>query len=175
MSSKQGDSANKINIKRLCIYGLLCGLCIIIGFIESLINLSFIAPGIKIGLSNTVALCLAASGDTKGAFAVNIGRIVLSSILFGTPASFAFSLAGGIMSLVVISIFIKIKTLSLLGVSAAGGAVHNIFQILVAAVVFGRAVFWYLPVLIVVGTLTGALVGFFSAVILKKIETKRFL
>ena len=174
MSAKQGNCRNKIRIQRLCLYGILCALCLVIGFIENFINLSFIAPGVKIGLSNSVALILAAKGDIKGAFCVNITRILLSTLLFGSPFSLLFSITGGIASLCVMALLSKSKSVSIIGISTAAGAVHNIFQLLVALAVLGGGMLWYLPLLIVVGAVSGAVVGIFSLFILKKVETNQF-
>ena len=174
MLTEQGNNRNKIKMKSICLYGVLCALCIVLGYLESLVNLSFIAPGVKIGISNSVALILAARGDIKGAFAVNITRILISALLFGSPFSLCFSLAGGIASLAVIAFLIRLKSVTLIGCSAMAGVVHNIFQLIVAAFVLGRGVLWYFPVLIAAGTATGVLVGIFSLIILKKIETNHF-
>ena len=49
---------------------------------------------------------------------------------------------------------------SILGVSIAGGVGHNLGQIAVAMAVLGTArLAWYLPALLVSGTLAGAAVG----------------
>ena len=82
MPAEQGNSRNRIKAARLTRYALFCAICLIVGYIESLLPLSFIAPGVKIGFSNAVALSLLLSGDTKGAFAVNVARILLSALLF---------------------------------------------------------------------------------------------
>ena len=171
MSAKQGDFGNRI--KKLCVYALLCAVCIIIGYIESLFQLSFIAPGVKIGLSNAVACVLVFRGDVKGAFAVNVSRIVLSSLLFGTPVSFAFALSGGIISLSVMTIIRKWRALSVIGVSALGGVVHNTVQCVVGIIFVGTGVFYYLPILIVFGILSGIAVGFLSSLIIKRIKGEK--
>ena len=87
MSSKQSDGRNKINIKRLTLYAMLVAVCLIVGYLESILSISLtaIAPGIKIGLSNAVVLTLICTGDIKGAWAINIARICLSALLFGSP------------------------------------------------------------------------------------------
>ena len=97
MSSKQSDGRNKINIKRLTLYAMLVAVCLIVGYLESILSISLtaIAPGIKIGLSNAVVLTLICTGDIKGAWAINVARISLSALLFGSPISFFLSLSGG--------------------------------------------------------------------------------
>ncbi len=170
MPAEQGNTRNKI--KRLCIFAMLTAVCLIIGYVESLINLGLIAPGIKIGLSNSVACVLVFRGDIKGAFAVNITRILLSALLFGSPVSLAFALAGGILSLVVMALLSKCPKFSAVGVSALGGAVHNIAQCTVGACIIGVGVFYYLPVLIISGAVCGVFVGVLSKLILKRMETQ---
>ena len=60
MSAKQGNCRNKVNIKHITIYSLLVAVCLIIGYLESILSISLIAiaPGVKIGLSNAIALTL---------------------------------------------------------------------------------------------------------------------
>ena len=149
---------------------LLCAVCMIVGYIESLFELSFIAPGVKIGLSNAVACVLIFYGDIKGAFAVNISRILLSNLLFGSPVALVFALAGGILSLAAMAILSKSRWFSVVGVSIAGGALHNAAQCAVGMFVTGFGVIYYLPVLLISGMLCGAAVGTLSALVLKRIK-----
>ena len=90
MSAKQDNSPNRIDTKRLTLYALLVAAAMVFSYIESLVPLFFIAPGVKIGLANAVSLLLAAKGRYKGAFAVNISRILLSALLFGSAVSLAY-------------------------------------------------------------------------------------
>lgn len=145
--------------------------CLIIGYIESLVNLSFIAPGVKLGLSNSVCLLLVYRADIKGAFAVNIARILLSALLFGSPVSLAFSLCGGIASLLAVSLVSRCKSVSEIGASILGGAVHNVFQCLAAVVFVGAGVLYYLPLLLPIGAVCGGLTGMLVKLILKKVKT----
>ncbi|MBO4468327.1 MAG: Gx transporter family protein [Clostridia bacterium] len=166
MSSKQGNNRNRI--KRLAIYSLLCSLCIVFGYVEFLIPTSLIAPGIKLGISNSIAILLLINGDIGGAFAVNISRILLSALLFGSPFSLLFSLCAGIVSTLVCALLIKLPALSPIGVSVAGGVCHNAVQVFVASFVVGRGVWFYLPILTVAGVICGAAIGFLGIVFSKK-------
>ena len=172
MPAKQGDNRDKV--KALCVLSLLAAVCMIVGYLESLIDLSFIVPGIKIGLANSVACLLIFSSDIKGAYAVNITRILLTALLFGSAVSLAFSLAGGIISLTVMVLLKRCKWFSVIGVSAAGGAVHNAAQCAVGVILTGRGVIYYLPLLIAVGVVCGALIGFLSMLLLKRTRRVRF-
>lgn len=172
MSAKQGNCGNRINIKSTTLYALFVAVCLIIGYLESLLSISLIAvaPGVKIGLSNAIALTLICRGDIKGAWAVNITRICLSALLFGSPISFLFSLAGGVASTAVACVLSKLKSVSAIGISIAGGTVHNIFQCVAATVFVGVGVVYYLPALLIFGALCGAFCGTLVKLVLNKIK-----
>ncbi len=169
MSAKQGDSRNKIRL--LCLYALFSAVCLSLGYLESLVPLTFIAPGVKIGLANTVCLCLAVRGDIKGAFLVNCVRILLSNLLFGSVISLIFSLSAGMVSLGAVCLLRKIKAFSLVGISALSAVIHNLVQMAVACALVGVGVIYYLPVLLLSGLASGIAVGIISRIILKKVKT----
>ncbi len=156
--------------KRICMLGILCALCMVLSYLESLVSLSFIAPGVRLGLANTAGLLLLQKGDIKGAFAVNLTRILLSALLFGNVMSLSFSLAGGIASLCVMTLLRNCRSISPFGFSVAGGTVHNLFQLIVAACWLGRGVVFYLPVLLLCGAVSGALIGFFACLLEKRLS-----
>lgn len=158
--------------KKVALYGILTGLAMIFGYIESFVSLSFIAPGIKLGLANSVALLLLCFKDFKGALAVNITRILLSAMLFSSPFSLVFSLTAGVLSVVIMRILSGVKGVSAIGFSIAGAAVHNVTQLTVAALLFGRAVWYYLPFLLAFAMIGGGLIGTLSLIIFKKVKTK---
>ena len=169
MSAKQGYSGNRV--RRLCLYALFAAVCLCLGYLESLLPLTFIAPGVKLGLANTVCLILAARGDIKGAFLINTVRILLSSLLFGSAMSLAFSLSAGVISLGAVCILRKIKFFTVIGVSTIAAVVHNLTQMAVAVLVMGVGAVYYLPVLLLSGLFSGMVVGIISDIILKKVKT----
>lgn len=176
MSAKQGNSRNKINTKKITIYALLVAVCLIIGYLESLLSITLvaIAPGVKIGLSNAVAMTLIYRGDKTGAWAVNITRICLSALLFGSPISFLLSLSGGVASTLVITILSRFKSVSAIGSSIAGGVTHNIFQLIAATVFTGVGVIYYLPILLGLGAFCGAFCGVMAQLVLNKSKSFKF-
>lgn len=157
--------------KKAALYGILTSLALIFGYIESLFSLSFIAPGVKLGLANSIALILLCYGDFKGALAVNITRILLSALLFSSPFSLVFSLTAGVLSVMIMRLLSGIKSVSVIGFSISGAAVHNLVQLTVASLIFGRAVWYYLPFLLVSALLSGGIIGILSSIIFKKIKT----
>lgn len=156
--------------KKVALYGILTSLALIFGYIESLFSLSFIAPGVKLGLANSVALLLLCFKDFKGALLVNITRILLSALLFSSPFSLIFSLTAGVLSVMIMRLLSGIKSVSQVGFSIAGAAVHNLVQLTVASLLFGRAVWWYLPFLLISALISGGLIGTLSSIIFRKIN-----
>lgn len=176
MSAKQGNSRNKINVKHLTLYAMLTAVCLIVGYLESVLSISLIAiaPGVKLGLSNAVVLTLIYNGNIKGSWAVNIARICLSALLFGSPISFLLSLSGGIASTIVASILGKSKHVSAIGASIASAVTHNIFQLVAATFIVGSGVMYYTPVLIFLGSVCGAVCGVFAQLVLKHSKILKF-
>ena len=101
----------------------------------------------------------------KEALLVLFLRLTLGSIFGGSLSAFMYSAAGGILSFLSM-VFIKEvfkDKISIIGVSASGAVFHNIGQILVAsAIVHNIGVTLYLPVLSIVGIVTGIFIGITS-------------
>lgn len=69
----------------------------------------------------------------------------------------------------------RIRSVSILGVSIAGGVFHNIGQLLAAALMVETyGVFSYLPVLLISGLLTGFVIGLAAGEMLKRIRSLQF-
>lgn len=175
MFTKQGNSRNKVNIKRLTVYALFIAICLIVGYLENFLSITVIAgiPGVKLGLSNALVLILLYNRDVKGAWMVNLARIALSALLFGSPISFLFSLSGGVTSLTLAHVLSRLKSVSVIGVSISCAVAHNVFQLLAACLFMGVSVAYYAPVLIAFGAICGLLCGIFAQLILSKVNDGR--
>ena len=165
-----------ITTKKIVNLSLLLTVTLIISYVESLIPFGFGIPGIKLGLANlAVLLCLYCLG-TKEAIILNIMRILLAGFLFGNLYSIIYSLAGALLSFLVMWIGKKINILTICGVSVLGGVSHNLGQILIAAfVVETVGVFYYIPYLLQAGVITGWMIGFITKLLIpyfEKIERK---
>lgn len=140
--------------------GLFTACALIMSYIELLIPFAFGVPGVKLGLTNIVILIVLYLSGPKDAFMVSVARIILAGFMFTNIYSFLYSLAGGMLSLLVMSLFKKIDKFSIIGVSVAGGISHNIAQIILAIfVVETVSIAYYLPVLLIAGVVTGMLIG----------------
>ncbi len=150
--------------------GVCMALALILSYIESLIPFYFGVPGMKLGLCNCLVVILIYRIGTKEALVLNIGRILLSGFLFGNAFSIIYSLSGGILSWLCMTLLKKTKRFSVYAVSIAGGFSHNIGQLIVAAVVVENYnIFFYAPALMIAGVVTGALIGILSAEIIKRL------
>ena len=151
---------------------MLVALAMIFSYVEALIPISFGVPGIKLGLANLVVLSGLYRMKPTEVLSVSVARILLIGFLFGNGMSIIYSLSGGLLSFLVMFLLRKAGGFSVVGVSIAGGASHNIGQILVAAAVLkSSGVFYYLPVLIIAGIVTGALMGILTQRVLHAFQT----
>lgn len=159
---------------RIAFLGLCTALALILAYVEILLQPLFPAiPGIKMGLPNIVIVFLLYRFSAVSAISVSLLRIALASLLFGNAMAFFYSLAGGILSLLVMILLRKTKLMSPVGVSVAGGVSHNIGQILTAMLLLETAELgYYLVVLTVTGTVAGVLIGLCGSILVKKFPQK---
>lgn len=154
--------------KRIASFGILTALALILGYIEMQIPPLFAVPGMKLGLTNLVVLFALYRLGSRDAVLINLIRIGISAILFGSGVSFLYSLAGGLLSGLVMILLKRWDRFSQTGVSVAGGLSHNIGQLLVATVLTGTGkIFFYLPVLWLSGTAAGLVIGLLGGLVLK--------
>lgn len=157
--------------KKLTISALLVALAMIFSYIEVLIPFNFGIPGIKLGLANLVVVVALYTLGVKQAFMISMVRIILVAFTFGSLAALLYSIAGGILSFLVMALCRRIKGLSVMGVSVAGGVSHNIGQIIVAVcVVENMNLLFYVPVLMIAGIVTGLLIGLVAGLILPALK-----
>lgn len=157
--------------KKVALYGVLASVGLVFSYVETLLPLTFIAPGVKIGLANGVALLLILKKDIKGAFLVNIIRILLLNLLFVHPIALIYSLLAGIISTIVMSLVGKTNIFSAVGFSVLGAITHNLVQSVIAFIMLGSGILFYLPVLIFSAIITGVIIGFLAKILDKKIKT----
>ena len=160
--------------KKVAMLGLTIALAMIMSYIEALVPLSFAVPGIKMGLANIVIIFVLYKIGTKEAILVSLIRVILVSLLFSNVMSMAYSIAGAVLSLSVMWLLKKTDKFSFVGVSIAGGIMHNVGQIIMAVILLGtEQIALYLPVLIITGTVTGVVIGIVSGLVINRFKTIR--
>ncbi|MBQ9516852.1 MAG: Gx transporter family protein [Eubacterium sp.] len=157
--------------KKVATFALCVALAFTLSFLESLVPINIGIPGVKLGLANSVVLVALYLLGKKEAFAISMIRILLAGLLFSGAFSLVYSFAGGLLSYFVMLAAMNCKKLSAVGVSVLGAAVHNVGQIIVAALVMQTArIVYYLPVLLLSGALTGVLVGIISGIAIARLN-----
>ena len=165
----------KNTVRRTAFLGLFTAIAIVFAYIEVLLPPIFTAiPGIKLGLPNVVIVFMLYRRGVGEAAAVSFVRILAVSLLFGNFASFAYSVAGGVLSLFAMALLKRLNFLSSVSVSVAGGVLHNVGQILMAMLLLGTAELgYYLIVLSVTGTISGILIGICGGIAISRVPMKK--
>ena len=160
------------NLRRTALCGALAALALGISYLETLLPLSIGIPGAKLGLANLVTVYALYAIGAPEAGAVLAVRILLSALLFSGPLPLLYSAAGGLCSFLIMWLLRRTDRFGVIAVSCCGGAIHNLGQLCVAAIVLGTAgIGIWLPYLIPIGILTGGLNGFAAWLLLKRFPT----
>ena len=159
--------------RQLAYLGLCTAVALILAYVEVLLPPLFTAvPGIKLGLPNIAIIFVLYRYGVRHAAAVSFVRMAVVAMLFGNPMTFVYSLAGAVLSLLVMALLRRLDFLSVVGVSVAGGVFHNVGQILMAMLLLGTAELgYYLIVLAITGTVSGIFVGLCGALAVKRIPS----
>lgn len=156
-----------MSAKYVARFGLLTAMALVLGYVERFIPVPIPAPGVKIGLANTVLLYAVYLMDWKSALLLMVVKVLLSGLLFSGVSGMMYAFAGGALSLAVMLLLRKAKGMSIVGTSIAGAAAHNVGQVLVACLMVNtRAMIGYLPVLLISGVITGLLTGMVAKLVI---------
>ncbi|MBQ4273390.1 MAG: Gx transporter family protein [Clostridia bacterium] len=143
----------------------------ILSFVESRIPAFVAIPGVKVGLANIAVIFTLYKLGVKEAITVSIIRVLLISMLFGSPVSLIYSISGATLSLATMILLKKLTPLTEVTISVTGGVMHNVGQIAAASFMLStNVVIYYLPFLLVSGTIAGVVVGIASAILIKRIK-----
>lgn len=164
-----------MSTKRLATDAMFLTLALVVSYIEVLIPIPIGIPGVKLGLANGVIMVLLFFTTWKRTLEISVIRVILAGFLFGNPMTIAYSLAGGILSLIIMGILKKMDGFSPVGISVAGGVAHNLGQLSVAVILMENTkIYYYAPVLLITGTIAGVIIGILSGLLVKKIPPQLF-
>ncbi|MBR1771348.1 MAG: Gx transporter family protein [Lachnospiraceae bacterium] len=156
--------------QRIATFGILIALALILSYVEAQLPVFFAVPGMKLGLTNIVVLYALYRMGTGSALGINAVRVVLVGMLFGNGVSLLYSLAGALLSGLVMIGLKKTERFGLITVSVAGGIAHNVGQVAAAAYLLRTdAVLWYLAILWFCGMAAGAVIGILGAELVKRV------
>ncbi len=171
----QHPHAVSADVRRLVVSGVLVSLAVVLSIVERWIPLNLLipVPGIKLGLANIVTLFAIYRLGFLDAAAIVVVRCLLSALFLG-PASLLFSLFGGLAALGVMALLHlgEGRAFSIYGISMAGAAAHNVGQVAAACLILRdlSLVTSYLPMLLLVGLLTGVPTAAATAPVLRRLK-----
>ena len=106
---------------------------VIIGLIENMIPYPFaFAPGAKLGLANLITIIAIFTMRKRDSFFLVCLRLILTTLLGGTLSTFFYSASGALLSYFGMLLVKQLgpKRVSIIGISAVGGFLHNVGQFL---------------------------------------------
>lgn len=171
------DKTEKSLAKRAALNGIMTALALVFGYVEHLVPFPVGIYGLKLGIANLVVVIMLYTVNWKTALCINFARIFLSFLLFGSATSLIYSLAGGVLSFIVMLFVKSLKkpSFSVVGVSLCGAVAHNAGQMIAAAFMLDEMrIAFYLPVLVFAGAVTGTVIGLVANVVIKSPVFKKF-
>ncbi len=139
--------------------GMLAALALALSFLEGLLPpLPMTPPGFKLGLSNLASMYAAGSLGLPCALFLAALKGGFSFLTRGAAAGI-MSLAGGAASTVCMWALWKGTKASLSVIGVCGALCHNAAQLCAAYFLTSSSVVFYIPFLLLFGTLTGLLTG----------------
>ena len=165
---------NRTSARYVATLGLLAALALIFSYVESLLPAPG-PPGVKLGIANIVVVIVLYRYSVKEAAAVNFLRVAIAGLLFTGLYGALFSAAGALLSLTGMALLKKTRLFSMAGVSMAGGVLHNLGQLIVAALLIEEnAVFYYFPLLLFSGIASGILTGIIATLVSRSLPKDLF-
>ncbi|WP_373788312.1 Gx transporter family protein [Jeotgalibaca porci] len=160
---------------RLIYISLLAAQGVVITLLERSFPFPFaFAPGAKLGLANIITILAIFTLPAKDSLKVVWMRLLVSTLLGGTLSTFLYSFAGAFLSYFGMLSVRRLgpKHVSLIGVSATGGILHNVGQLVVASTIAQSfSVMLYLPVLAITGIFSGIAVGIAANYLMEHVVT----
>ncbi len=173
MDNKKPNLNISKSTRKVALLGLLGAQALVLSFLENLIPpIPGLPPGAKLGLSNIVTMFTASTMGFSNAIYITIIKSLFVGATRGVTAFF-MSFVGGILSTIVMSLLLNIKSkpFGILGIAVASAVAHNLGQLIVATVISGTAMFTsYAPFLLLFALVSGCITGSILKVLLPVLE-----
>ncbi len=162
-------------VKSVAYTGSLASLAIVLSYLEAISRIDRLLPvyGIKLGLSNAAVMIAALTVSLWSGAAVALVKVLVTSLLFGTPTAFAFSLSGALLSYLFIAFAVKHPKagFSPFGISIGASALHISGQLLAASIILNNTdLLFMLPTYLLLSVLSGAIIGILTQLVLTGIN-----
>ena len=162
--------------KKIATLAIFTALSLIMFIIENQFPPMFI-PGAKMGLANIFSFAALIMYSPVEAFIIVAIRTGLGAVYAGNVSALLYSFTGGIVSMAVSSVlmYTVYPRISVISVSIVAAVAHNITQNIVFVIISGTTLtFGYMPYLILIGILSGAIVGGVIMLVFKKVPISVF-
>ena len=161
---------------RIAFTGLLATLATITFLLENLFP-PLILPGAKMGLSNIFILLAFIALGKVSAFAVLIVKAVLGSLFAGNISAIIYSLPAGAIALTLeVLLLTLVKRISIVCASVFGSVVNITVQNVIFCIVTDTINYLsYLPYFVIIGVVSGIIVGFSVYILVKRIPFNKFI
>ena len=165
-----------MSAKRICRMALLTAVALTVFLVEAQLPPLAPIPGIKLGLSNIVTIWALFALGPLDAVLILLVRVLLGSVFAGQLMGLIYSLSGGLLCFLTTWAMKRVVTeRQLWAASIVGAMAHNLGQLFAATAVMGsRAVWYYCPVLMISGILTGAFTGLAAQYLFLRLKKIRF-
>ena len=159
-----------VTTRKLTTLSLLAAIALALYAVESALPPIVPIPGIKLGLANLIVIIAIYKLGFKYAFIINCVRILTAGLLFTGVFGIIYSMAGGILSILVMYILYKSRIFGTVGISMAGGVLHNFGQLIMACIIMSNVrLMSYFSVLLFSGMLSGILIGVVAHLVMAKL------
>lgn len=159
-----------MKVKKIALWGILGALAVAISILEGLVSPLISFPGARVGFSNVITMASCLTLGLPGAIYIVIVK-ALSALIFRGGIAALLSLCGGFLSAITMFILFKTRA-SILFTSILSACAHSLGQVLIAACLLGNAIFYYLPVLLIISVLSGIATGIVLKLLLPQISKK---
>ena len=158
--------------RRLTLLALLTAIALTIFMAEAQLPPILPIPGVKLGLANIVTVYAMFALGPGDAMMILLCRVFLGSVFSGQMMTLFYSLAGGVLSWLVMLLLRRVLTLRQMWLcSPIAGIFHNRGQLLAAVVLMGTwTVLAYLPYLIIAGAISGVFTGLCAQFLLARLK-----
>jgi heptaprenyl diphosphate synthase len=159
-------------VQKLTRMAMLLALGVLLNYAEVMVlPTAFIAPGVKLGIANTVGLIVLYEYDDQTYFFYGFMRVLMTSLFTGFGFNFLIAMSGWLLASTAVIGFRRLNQLSIFGLSMISAVFHGVGQILMVAWLYQTILMInYLPVLIVSGLLAGLVVAKLSQQVLVRLE-----
>ncbi|MEY3431993.1 MAG: hypothetical protein RIS53_891 [Bacillota bacterium] len=159
-------------VQKLTRLAMLLALGVLLNYTEAvLLPTALIAPGVKLGLANTVGLIVLYFYDDKTYVFYGLMRVIITSLFTGFGFNFLIAITGYLVASLTVLLFKSFRQLSIFGLSMVSAVFHGVGQILMVSWLY-QSIYMvnYLPILIVSSLLAGLVIAKLSQQVLYRVE-----